>query len=366
MNERWSVLSRVASAALVIVAAGAPRAASAEESLYCRKVNARAASDAAVLVAPAVEAQGLKFPTSGRLDTGVGVGNGYQVRTGLSVSPLDIYKGTAVLRVGEADCRRHEATVDLQKLLSESSDYGRLPALNSEAEFLDSKRAAVEAVVTTENERLAAKLITIAHAYEVQSRQAALARRREVVRGEIERIEARRQSRASLKELPSLIENAEAASMTYEHAASHVRSLDPWKVSVSGGVVPHETPLDYYGFILISFNLGAFSRNAQETNYRTARADEIRSADYELRAQFGRLMLQLKSTFEQTQRELAIVDGKLAWLESSKRNIAGVDAAAAPHALALLDLDLVAAEAERTFLRTLAQELSYVQEKKKK
>jgi len=97
-SKRIRYLARLCSAgaALAVTAPVAP--AMADDTPYCRKVRARAASDAALLIAPSLRLDGLKLPTA--FQTGanpidpVAVGREYQVRGGVSVSPIDIYKLT--------------------------------------------------------------------------------------------------------------------------------------------------------------------------------------------------------------------------------------------------------------------------------
>src|SRR5262245_41274074 len=105
------------------------RRADAEESAYCRKVEARAGSDASLLMWPRLMLQGIRFPRSPQIDLGPTVGSGLQARVAMSYSPLDLYKGTRVLRIGEADCKQHEASSDVQDILEHGLDEARLSAL---------------------------------------------------------------------------------------------------------------------------------------------------------------------------------------------------------------------------------------------
>jgi hypothetical protein len=55
---------------MLVVACAAP--AFAQDSSYCRRVRARAASDAALLMAPRVVLRGLRFPQTGQVDAASG------------------------------------------------------------------------------------------------------------------------------------------------------------------------------------------------------------------------------------------------------------------------------------------------------
>ena len=129
---------------LLVGMGGGSGEAAADDSAYCRKVKARAAGDAALLFAPSVTGQVIRYPSvnGGPVDaTGVTTGNGWQGRVGLSWSPLDFYRGFGVLRAGDADCERGNAQIDAQHLLHYGEDYGRLHALKKQAEYLEGRAA---------------------------------------------------------------------------------------------------------------------------------------------------------------------------------------------------------------------------------
>src|SRR5437773_992437 len=117
------VLAIVLPVTCAVLAAGS---AHANESAYCHKVEARAASDAALLMWPHLFIQGIRFPRSAQIDVGPTAGKGYQARVGLTYSLLDIYKGARVLRIGDADCKQHEASADLEDIVAHGLDGARL------------------------------------------------------------------------------------------------------------------------------------------------------------------------------------------------------------------------------------------------
>ena len=332
-----------------------------QDSAYCKKVRARASGDAALLFAPTVQAQAIKFPNNGTTDAGVTTGAGYQFRAALSFSPLDFYKGFRVQQVGDADCEQHEAVVSAQQVLAQGADYGRLPALRKQVEFLDRRRPTWEAVLAKSEERVAAHVESLREAMEIRSRIMALGRAREHVQGDVDRLEARG-IEAYRGPLSVLVDAADRQVMQLERKASHVRSLDAWDVRVVGGVIPQAAPVDYYGMLQVGFNLGAFSRNAQETRYLDARAEELKKARYELRDQVDKFRAQMRSAIAQAKRELIVIERQRAMLAADRTALGQADAPNAPHALAMIDLDAVLVESERVFLETLITELSHFQE----
>lgn len=341
--------------------------AGAQETPYCAKVRARAAGDAALLIAPMVRAEGIKLPSAlqkgGTIDP-TGAGAGYQFRAGLTVSPLDVYRGFKVVDLAEADCDQHNATNKAQELLQGAAFYGRLPALRKQQAFLDESRSRWEAIVSKAEARLEAKVTTLAEADDVRFRSTAIERSREMIVGEIGRFEASGID-AKRAKLTDLVLDVESASARFEEKSSHIRSLDTWEVHLTGGYVPaaFSQNSDYFGVVQVSYNLGGFWRNAAESRYKAARQEEVKTARYETVNQLRLFRGQMKATAGQAAREVAIVDRRLATLLASQKALLSTDAPGAAHALGLIELEIITAESDRVFLQTLIEELSHLENK---
>src|SRR3954463_1572720 len=131
----------------------------AQQTPYCKQVRAKAASDADYLMTPRVILQGLHFANGSDL-AGPISDNGYQVRTGLSFSPIDFYKGRGVLRAGDADCRRHEASLSLDDVLGHGAEVARLAALLEQGEFLRTRTEDWRGLAGRAAARLSQRIIT--------------------------------------------------------------------------------------------------------------------------------------------------------------------------------------------------------------
>lgn len=354
--------------AVCFVALASTTRANAQESPYCAKVRARAAADAALLIAPSLRAEGIKLPSAlqkgGTIDPASGSGSGYQIRAGLTVSPLDMYKGFKVVDLADADCQQHQAVVTAQELLQQAVVYGRLPALRKQREFLDASRPRWETVASKTDARLEAKVTTLIEADDVHVRAISLERSREQIVGEIARFEASGidAKRAMLSEL---VKNLESSSAKLEDKASHIRSLDTWEVRLTGGYVPAAfgQSSDFFGVVQVSYNVGGFWRNAAESRYVAARSEEVKTARYETVNQLLTFREQMKATASQATREVAIVDRRIAVLTSGRAALSATDAPGAAHALALIELETITAESDRVFLKALIEALSHLEEK---
>jgi hypothetical protein len=365
-GKRVKGVAKALAAVLTLVGGigGGSGEAAADDSAYCRKVKARAAGDAALLFAPSVTGQVIRYPSvnGGPVDsTGVTTGNGWQGRVGLSWSPLDFYRGFGVLRAGDADCERGNAQIDAQHLLHYGEDYGRLHALKKQAEYLDGRAAELTELGAKNDERLAAHVTSMLDANEVKARIAELGRKAVQAKAEAAILDARGVE-AYRGMLDGLVAQVESSSMKYEREVSHLRDLDGFDVRLTGGVVPHDKA-EVYGVLQVGFNFGSLARIPYEAKYLDARAEELKKARYELRDQLMRFREQVRIAAVQASKELQIVTSKLTTLKTARDALKGSESPNAPHAIAVVELELVGAESEQVFLTALVSELSSLEDR---
>jgi hypothetical protein len=327
-------------------------------SPYCRKVRARAEADAALLRAPRVIAEGIRFPSNNRVDLGPTVGSGFQLRGALSFSPVDFYRGSVVERAGDADCRAHDAAERVRLGLEDLSDLGRLPALRAEAAYLDGHRAEWRALLAKAADQLAARLITAVEYHELRRLTQTLERKSAALAGEIDRLQAGSGAAATpqeLQEVDALARAAVTESDAAEHAFARLRAIDPWAFKITGGVIPpvDNQPADWFGIAELSYSLGGFWHAGADAEAVNARADEVRHARYELPARLDDVKRALGAELSATKRELEAVDAQLASTESIRTALEGNDAPNLAHARATLTVERLDAESDRVYLSAL-------------
>jgi hypothetical protein len=350
-------------AAAAVCLAPFPAVAAADDAAYCRKMQARAESEAAVLLWPTVSGQALRFQPRDALDPTVGGSDDWQYRGALELSPIDIYKGLNVLRIGDADCGLHEATVMAQELLAQGSDYGRLSALRRQSEFLEAKRAGVEALRAKAQEQYRAKLITLVDLDDVRARAGELERKTLQVRGEVERLEARGLAPSSLS-LADLAERIRDRSAAYEREASSLRAISPWTMSVGGGVTTQarSSPPAYFALLQVGLSLGAFARGASETRYQEARSEEVAKAGYELPQQLHVFREDAAKRAATAARELASLGEELRFLDEAAQALRHADVPAASKVAMSLELRTTSLQSDEIYLRALLGELARLNE----
>src|SRR5688572_7608788 len=244
-----------------ILASLSPAPASARDAPYCKQVRARAQSDADLLMMPRVLLQGIRFPEGAQqFDSGATTSEGYQLRAGFSFSPVDFYKGRATLDVGEAECARHVAELDLDAVLTRGTDDARLGALREQGLFLRAKSADWRALHARAAARLEQRIITVVEFTNVQHFVDALERKLVQVEGDASQLDARAlrtrptpappsgfsAASSASATLPALAGRYMDASLRYEREVSSLRRLDEWRLQMTGGVIP-QTPSDWFG-----------------------------------------------------------------------------------------------------------------------
>lgn len=359
-----SLTSLWASAVISLAAAaGTAGTARADDSPYCRKVRARAASDAAMLIAPSLRLEAVKLPTAFQHGTNTvdptAVGPEYQLRGALLLSPLDMYKGFRVLGVADADCEHHVNAAIAEAILAQDKDYGRGPALRKQITFLESRRSTWEEIAAKSEQRFASNVTTLQQVEEIRTRTTALERKCAQLAGELGRLESRG-AMSFHGTLTVLARAIETTAMDYEKKSSHLRSLSSWGVDLTGGYIPpffSAERSDVYGMVQLTHNLGAIWQYRAETRYLAARADELRSSRHEQTSRIDAFREALRSSSTQAQRELQVIDARVSALTAGRAALDDTDALKAAHALALMDLELIADGSERAYLTELIAQL---------
>lgn len=337
---------RLLGAAIVLYALPA----SGQVSPYCAKVRERAADDAALLVAPRLVLQALRFPDNGRLEGGTIVGQGVETRAGLAYSVTDLYKGLALLRVADADCRAHEARSQLEAAVGAGDDGPRAAALRAEIAFLESRHAEVQDAVAHAAARFEEHVITLVELGNIRDRADALERKLLQARGQAAEIEARRGPGEARATPPShgLARTYADAAGDLDRATERVRSGEPWQLDMAAGIIP-SSRVDWYGIVQLGFNLGGLARSGHAARFARAHEDEIAHAPYELGPRVSQHRQQLIAKLEESRAELTLVDRQLETVQSTAQ---ALDLAEAPHLVhqrEVLALDGLALEAERAF-----------------
>jgi hypothetical protein len=346
------ILAALAACAVTVVWS-APARADDTATDYCQKVTAHAEGDAALLFAPTVHAQLIRFPTGSPADTtGVQIGRSLQPRAAMSVGLVDVYRGFGVLDMAKADCRRQESVVTLEEVIAQRGDMGRAPALERKLAFLRAHEGAVQEIVRNAEERFLAHTSTLSEVQDVRLHALSFARRLAETQGELSLIKARghKEPTGSLAES---LATYEERTIALENGASHLRNLQPWKLNVTGGVAATPTA-EVFGVAELSYNLGGLLQVGAERRAVDARKKELTNARYEMRQQIETVSRELRASAAQSRTQAHTIESELMRMSRDRASLEGTDAPNKHTIVATMTLQMLDLEAEQTFLTALA------------
>ncbi|MES1209840.1 MAG: hypothetical protein ABUS79_28220, partial [Pseudomonadota bacterium] len=336
---RW--LARLAGAAILLYALPCR----AETTPYCTRIRERAEGDAALLVAPRLMAQGLRFPNNGTLEGGVVTTNGFQLRLGVAFSATDLYKGLGLRQIADADCRAHDARATLESVLTDGDAAARQAGLEAQVAFLDAHAAEARQTVERAVARFAAHAITVVELEDMRGRAATLERMAIQARGQAAQL-AQHAPAVARRTAEQLARNYADASGDFDRAVTHVRRADPFQLDVTAGVIP-SSRFDWYGILQLGFNLGGLFQTSHNAAYARAHEQEVAGASYEPASRLAQQRQRLAAVRDQARSELALVERELEVVESTARALDGTDAATAVHQRDRLMLDQLGLGAQR-------------------
>jgi hypothetical protein len=338
----------------LVSVSGATRA---EDSPYCRRVRAQAAADAMVMRSPRLFLEGIRFPSSNRLDLGPTVGNNFQGRVGLAFSPLDWLRGGLVREAADADCATHEAATRVEDLLPWIDDAVRAGALRSQAAFLDAHQGEWRALLARASKRFEARVITRVELHELRALADALDRKLVQARSEAARLDPGDAPPMPLS-LAGLAEGYLGNAATLDGTVAKLRGLDAWSFKVSGGVIPLPgQPLDWFGIAEVAYSLGGPFEAREQARAVAAHGEELRQSRRELPAKLDRARRDIAARISGAKEELAVIDGQLAAASEASRALDAADTAGIDQARDTLAMERLSVESERVLLSGLLERL---------
>ena len=335
------------------------RPAFSEESIYCQRVRARAAEDAALLLWPRLVAEAVRFPSFTEAVGPTLGGSGIQVRLGVSISPTDMVRGARLDAAADAECELHEASEALRQVLLESADAATLAASKGQAAFLRAHRGEWEALLAQASQRLMAGIITIIELQGLRRSVIELERKLAQVAGETARLEEQQSRSRAASAFDVLAKRYVGWAMGLERQAAGARAFDAFHVGLTGGVIPgFGVRSEWYGLLAISFQLGGLFGAPASRRYLEARQEELEHAEYELPARASEAQLRLSSQMARALRDLEVVESELATNKVTLAALASSRATIAEHARATATLDQLSLDADRVYLSAFVEELS--------
>jgi len=342
-------------AALLCAVADSAHAEDTDASPYCRRVSARAQSEAALLWAPRLFVQGLRYPSG--FDIGPMTPNGYQLRVGASYSLLDPFKALQLGAAADADCAVYTVQSELEQVLEHSKSRPEERAYTAQAAFLTAHQSAVDTIVQRAQTRLKEHTITLYELNHLLSLADHIERKTAQASGLAARRAADAGEPQSTRSADALGSELVRLRNTHEQKLSAARAYDAWALRVLGGAIPLEkSGVDWFGWVELSYSLGGIARSGAEARYREARRAELESDPHELPALHKRMKEQRAQQVEQAAVELRVIDKRLKYLGATTHELQAAGSQQT-YELDAIAIEQMSVEAERVYLTTLIDAL---------
>lgn len=327
------------------LSAASASAQTATSSRDCEAIRARAAGDAALLLSPSMQVQGIKYPATGTFGAigGSTTELGLQARLAFLWSPLDAYKSTLVRELADKDCAQQTAMVEAQQALEWLNDIGKEGALKAQMGLLDDHHEDINNLLSKANERLAIGNITLVELNVLQQAASALELKRVQALGQLSVLHAKGLV-PKTHSFDELIARVESSSMVWERQFSAVNRLQPWKFDINAGVIPPMTQgdsVDWFGLVSLTYNFGDLAQKSSEHRYLDARQHELLYARYELADQLRRFKQTIVANINALTMDQGVLQQHLADLSKTRAALhAHPDAPQAANAEALVQLQI--------------------------
>jgi hypothetical protein len=334
-----------------------PRAEGAAFRLddYCERVREAGKSTAAVLLGPRVGVQAIKFPAGGDLALGQTTASEAQFRGYTQYSFTDAYHGILALKLGDAECRRQRLAQPLEDAIRVAADQGRRDALSRELSFLRENDEVVAGLEGDAEARQRAEVGTLPELIEIQTLASAFRTQEAETEDELSRLDASALHEATLP-LSKQATEYEQASMDVERLGSRIRQVLPWTFSVSGGLAVNSiVPVDWFGTVELSYNLGGLVQSAAEPKLLSAREREIESATYELVYAARVIDAALTRSVDHLRRQVSVLEKEVEGLHTEEKLLEGSDAVGRLTLIAVVKLRLLVMQGQLVYSRALAE-----------
>ena len=333
-------------------------------SARCRHIRSQAESQAYLLFSPRVTVEGGHVPAGGTTG-GMGLPSGassgsYQVRAGLSWSPLDFVHGFMALDASDTECQQLAALQRARRTMELGAEIGELPARRGERESLLGARPQWEALVARAEQRVAQGLASEPQLTALRTEVERLERRISQLDAEIARLVGAGHDEIDPATLRADLDTYERRALDLEHQQSSIRRLAPWNINLLGSVVPvlGETSgagVDWFGWVTVSYNLGGIAQQFAEDRTLDARAAELGNDATELRHAFDHFERVLSESLNGLSEDLDHVT-RLIEIQSHQRELLGqLETSEVENVRAMIDLQVIALEAERAHLSRLLE-----------
>lgn len=323
----------------------------------CTAFRAESRSVAALLFAPRVELQAMRFPISGDFNNPYPItGSQAQLRVALTYSLVDLARARSILNTADYECVRLVAEDQLQELLREAPAYGSASALRKQIAILEAAKPRATELVREAERRFARQLVTVQEVDQVRLRRLRFESGLIDIRHQLALAESQAPQSELEASVPETLAHYERASMNEESERSFLRKVSAWQFDVRGGATPYPQP-DWFGMVALSYNVGRLWQGSAEAEALEARRANLTQGHRELRGKIENFLQGMERSVALLEQELVEIDAQLAiYREQESREFPESERLRQIQALA--ELDRVELEARRAYVGELLKRRS--------
>lgn len=283
-----------------------------------------------------------------------------RLTAGVSYDFVGLYRGNAIRKRAQADCRRQRAMAQLEAAVHQGSALGEAAALEARASVLRESLPRAEALVTALRDDLREGRTTLEELNAVQVRLDSLRELATSTALARERLAGRPQVSQGQR-LEGLLEEMRAADDELESYAGGLRRAEAWELSLRGGydeVFDVEQSVPFSGQILLTYNLGHLWQGKANARAREGRRRATLEDVNGVSQRVGELVAELRTLHRTEEGRLREVSTLVADLEGQLREVEALQTREIRRFRDYLMLELTRLRAEQAYLRAHVDSLA--------
>lgn len=329
---------------------------------YCDFVRGVGSAEAALELAPEV------FGAFGVVNAGEASGGAGttplgeptpRVTAGLMYDFVGLYRGRAIHKRAEADCRRQRAMAVLESAIRQGSGLGEQAALEARARVLEEALPQAEALLTSLRNDMKQGQVTLEELNAVQVRLDGLrqlATTTQVARARL----AARPAVQQGQRLESVLNELRAADDQLESYNGALRRSRAWRINVRGGydrLIDVDQDLPLFGQLTLSYNLGHLWQGAANARAREGRRRATLDDVAGVPQRVNELLTELRAVHRTEEGRLSEVSTLVSDLETQLQSMDTLQTREIRRFRGYLMMELTRLRAEQAYLRAHVESL---------
>jgi len=329
---------------------------------YCDFVRGVGGAEAALEMAPEVFAA-FGVVNAGEATAGAGttpLGEPTpRVTAGLNYDFVGLYRGNAIRKQAEADCRRQRAISVLESAIRQGNGLGEEAALEARARVLEEALPRAEALLSAVRNELKQGQVTLEEMNAVQVRLDTLRQLATSTQIARERLAARPRLKAG-ERLEGMLSELRAADDQFEEYSGALRRSRAWRLSLRGGydqLIEANQKVPLFGQLTLSYNLGHLWQGSANARAREGRRRATLNEVSGVPQRIHELVTELRAVQRTEEGRLREVSTLVADLEGQLQSVEALQTREIRRFRGYLVLELARLRAEQAYLRAHVESL---------